>query len=411
MTERTLMSVGCARPTSCTAAVGAWRPTSPGSGDQRGRGALHNGGMTANSLLLELVTARGIQPEPVATGGLVHILQTAPAARTALGGLANAISPVANLQELVYSGQAVNSGQEGRPDIVGADTSGNRLVIEAKFDAALTPPQAGTGYLEWLPIDQPGLLIYLVPKNRMASIWPRLLAGPGGLASVPPPNLADEDEPWLVHKLSGGHALAVVSWESLLARLEPVVVGQEERSDLTQLASLVRAHLRTGWVPLAYGDLPDRFGQQLAGLRHCVIQAALRVSPSKTRSGSSDVGPGRWLTVDGKAVLWAGVRLGTWGRMGQSPLWAMVWSKDPVKVHALREALAPLDNNGPGVVALDGRTWGVPLLVPVGAEQGETTDALATQLTVILDLLKAAPTDVVPDGDKEMPADTDDELT
>lgn len=282
--------------------------------------------------------------------------------------------------------------------------------MEAKFDAALTGPQAGTSYLEWLSDDKPSLLIYLVPKNRMASIWPRLLEGPGGLASVPPPNLADEDQPWLVHGLSRGHALAVVSWESLLARLEAALVGQQERSDLTQLASLVRAHLRTGWVPLAYGDLSDRSGRQLASLRHCVIEAALRVSTSKTRSGSSDAGPGRWLAVDGKAVLWAGLRLGTWGRRGQSPLWAMVWSKDPVKVRALREALAPLDSSGPGVVALDGRTWGVPLLVPVGAEQGETTDALATQLEAILDLLKAAPTDVVPDGEKETPTETDDEL-
>ncbi|MCK0114336.1 hypothetical protein MWU75_19545 [Ornithinimicrobium sp. F0845] len=366
--------------------------------------------MTANTLLLELVTARGLQPEPIATQGLVHILQTSPAARKAITGLANGILPTANLEELVYSGQAVSSAQEGRPDIVGADTEGARLVIEAKFDAALTGPQAGAGYLKWLSSGQPSLLLYLVPKNRVVSIWPRLLAGPAGIPDAPLPDSSSEDQPWLVHGLADGNAVAVVSWESLLARLEAVVVEPPQLSDLTQLASLVRAHLRTGWAPLAHGDLPDRAGQQLAGLRQCVIDAALRVSPSKTRSGSSDAGPGRWLAVNDKAVLWAGLRIGTWGRLGRSPLWAMVWSKDPVEVHALREALAPLSSDGPGVFALDGRTWGVPLYAPVGAEQGETTDALAEQLKVILDLLHSVPVDAMAPGE-EMPLElTDGEL-
>lgn len=316
--------------------------------------------MTSPSLLLNLVVSRGLQPEPVATQGLVHLLQTSAAARKALEGLANAIAPQVALAGLVYAGEVSLKGeQEGRPDIIGRDVKGARLVIEAKFDAALTPAQAGVGYKEWLPANTPAVLIYLVPKNRIASIWPRLMSGPGELHEVDPPDLSHQDEPWLQHDLGMGHVLALVSWESLLDRLKGSLADAQELSDFAQLESLVRAYLASGWVPLAHGDLLDRTGHQIVGLRQCVLEAVAEVSPSKVKPGSGDIGPGRWLAVDGIQAMWAGLHLTNWGRFGQSPIWAFAFEKDQVEATKLRDALDPLvAKGGPGVFEMNGRTWG-----------------------------------------------------
>ena len=63
--------------------------------------------------------------------------------------MAQAVDPAGNFEKLSYTGQAFQA-DAGRPDIVGYDSSGWRLMIEAKFDAGLTAPQAGTQYVDML---------------------------------------------------------------------------------------------------------------------------------------------------------------------------------------------------------------------------------------------------------------------
>jgi hypothetical protein len=55
---------------------------------------------------------------------------------------------------LTFVGQAVGPDDPGRPDIVGSNTGGPRLILEAKFDAALTPAQLDATYLNRLPAKQ-----------------------------------------------------------------------------------------------------------------------------------------------------------------------------------------------------------------------------------------------------------------
>ncbi|MET9276187.1 hypothetical protein, partial [Kribbella sp. NPDC003557] len=107
-------------------------------------------------LLAQVVATRQLQPEPVATDALVHLLGYSRGARAALGNLLSELCPGASIGPLTYTGQMVAEADPGRPDIVGEDASSIRIVIEAKFDAELTAAQLGQSYLDRLPVNQPG---------------------------------------------------------------------------------------------------------------------------------------------------------------------------------------------------------------------------------------------------------------
>jgi hypothetical protein len=351
--------------------------------------------MSSSQLLAHLVQSKGLPPEPVATDALAHILDTSEAARVVLQGIAHALCPEGVFDDLVFSGQAVATDNEGRPDLVGADASGPKLLIEAKFDAALTAPQIGTGYLDWLPEEQEGVLVYLVPANRMPALWPQLLHGPCQMDDVPPPDLAHADAVWLRQPLAGGRVVAAMSWENLVSRLHAALDGGGEATaaaDLAQLDGLVQAQTRTGWIPLATGDLPDRVGPQLVGLRDAAVSVSLLMSKKKVTNATQDIGPGRWITTSSGRAYRVGLHFAAWASLGMTPLWATVWSDDPVRLHAIGEGLSDLrQTGGPGLYRVDQRTWGVPIVIDQGTELGAVGDQIAAVCSKVSDLLNALP--------------------
>ncbi len=344
----------------------------------------YSGHAQAEGVLARIVADRGLQPEPVATDALTHLLVGSADAAQALTGLATALVGAAMNTPLTFSTQASAADAAGRPDLLGVDASGPRLVGEAKFDASLTEHQQGTAYLDRLPTGQPGVLLFIVPEDRLAVIWPQLLRGPGALAAVPSPSTVVVTDGTVTHHLGDGRVLAAVTWPRLLSVLRQAVElsgDTSDRSDLEQLDGLVRWRTRTGWLPLAAGDLPDTAGRQLAGVRNAVLRAASQVSAAKVRNGSGDGGPGRWFKTPGGRWLWAGFWLNQWDRGGISPAWATVSASSDTSFAAITDALKPLDElNGVGRFRTAPRQWAVPLSVPFGVEVDQATGALASQL-------------------------------
>src|SRR5271166_2463065 len=123
-----------------------------------------------DGLLASLVASHGWRPEPVATESLVHVLQR-PEARAALGAWADALVPGLAAANLDYAGQVISGEAEGRPDVVGSTGSQARVVIEAKFAAPLTAAQTAGAYIGHLTVGAQGLLVYLVPSDRVAAMW------------------------------------------------------------------------------------------------------------------------------------------------------------------------------------------------------------------------------------------------
>jgi hypothetical protein len=318
--------------------------------------------------------------------------------------LVTALNPDGEHKGLMFTGQVVQAAREGRPDIVGADASGPRVLIEAKFDAELTAAQVGTGYLEWLAPGQVGTLIYLVPANRMPAIWPQLLAGPCELTEVPPANLSHTDSPWLAQALGDGRVVGALSWETMIKRLHLNVDGSGDVAaiaDLSQLEGVVEAYAGAGWIPLSAGDQPGRTGAQLWGLVSALQKAAYSVSKGKVTNASQDLGFGRWISTPKGRSIRVGLHLQAWAKIGLSPIWATVWTRDPVRFAEIYERLSILNAaGGPGVYKVDEINWGVPLTAPLGAEIGGVTEALATQCQRLAELLDTLPDEAAPDEDE-----------
>ena len=73
---------------------------------------------------------------------------------------------------LQWAEQVHDESDTARPDLVGADELGARVIIEAKFDAELTRAQRSRVYLDRLVGEAPVLLLFVAPPSRLPSLWP-----------------------------------------------------------------------------------------------------------------------------------------------------------------------------------------------------------------------------------------------
>ena len=129
--------------------------------------------MTNTTLFAQIVPMFG-QTEVAATAALRHILVQSESARDALERMLLAAGvEVDSLTR--FQTEAI--GEEGeRVDLVCYDEHGTeRVLIEAKFWAGLTDNQPNT-YLARLPEEGHSVLLFVVPAQRMETLWPVLCA-------------------------------------------------------------------------------------------------------------------------------------------------------------------------------------------------------------------------------------------
>jgi hypothetical protein len=248
------------------------------------------------SLLADIVASRQLQAEPVATDALVHLLTRSAAGRASMAKLLNELCPTAEATELSFTGQVV-SGDDGRPDIVACDAYGVRLVVEAKFDAALTPIQLTMAYARQLVPDLPGAIVFLVPQDRLEALSTELLRAIGADGAI-----SKSEHTHVLALLDGQKVLAAISWQFLLSRVRRAMeqaLEHENLADLVQIEGLVAWRTRAGWVPLLDGDLPETAGRQLSGVIHAALNAAQRASAQRISQGSGDQGAGRYIWTRG----------------------------------------------------------------------------------------------------------------
>ncbi|MGO4664537.1 hypothetical protein AB4Z14_21980 [Terrabacter sp. 2TAF16] len=308
------------------------------------------------------------------------------AARKGLTSVFDRISTESASQPLSFAEQVVDVGADGRPDLVGSDTLGPRLILEAKFDAELTPIQRGQSYEARIAAGHAGVVLFLVPDERVAAIWPELLEGPGRYPGDAAPHYRP-DENVQTFVLASGNVLAATSWQYVLAVMrEAMGVANEEENlhDVAQIQGLVEWRSRVGWTPLLPGDLPARTGRQLSALVDALLGAASGISAAKATSGSGDAGAGRYVTSPGGRTVWIGMWLSWWGTYGESPVWIQAKARPGQPVDLIAAQLRSV----PGLVARHDRGDVIaPLVVPPGAEIDAVKSSLVAQVRRVLDLL------------------------
>ena len=213
--------------------------------------------MTENfSLLAHMVPKITPQVENAATEALAYILNRSDSAMQSLNGLLQEdgfpIEPIVRVEtQVTYPDGSI-------PDVVGYDKNNQtRLLVEAKFGAALGQGQAG-GYAQLL--NQPGraVLMFLAPDRRIPVLWATIekqmkefselddLASAQGVkrARVVWNKPSDTDL-----------RLILTSWVWLIDRLEAMEPDRDIRSDLSQLRGLARREDSRVFLPIHDEDL------------------------------------------------------------------------------------------------------------------------------------------------------------
>jgi hypothetical protein len=256
--------------------------------------------MNQYSLLARVAPGLTSQSENLATKSLLYLLQRYGTAHEAFVDLVSIVG-YEPPSDLTFNAQ-VHMPYGNIPDLVGA-TEGEPgvLLVESKFWARLTPNQPA-GYLDRLPTDREGMVLFIAPKKGYEELWDRLVArcGREGLEvrseTGEPPN-------WRAARTSKGR-LALASWSFVLDQLEGRLeeAGQERGAhEVWQLRGLCR-HLEE---PFRVG--PPGSEERKARMRSIVDEVARRLSNDIFDTRGLGVGQGaryyrRFGTLAGRMV-------------------------------------------------------------------------------------------------------------
>lgn len=335
--------------------------------------------------------SRSDQTENVATEALNYVLNRSPVARYAfLEYVRQAGVELPNT--LIFRTQAVGD-DNAIPDLVGTDSESRQVfLLEAKFWAGLTGNQPVT-YLERLPTEVEGLLLFVAPARRFETLWPELLrrCQDGNVAVE---HLHDDvAQDFRAVRVGPAHTLALTSWRAVLAYILRVLETKGEHrtaSDVQQLQGLCERMDSDAFLPLRSEELTSDIGTRI--VQYCeildeAIRKARAAGIASTKGFSYRRGPalyGHYLGLAGnQCLLHFSGKL--WGRLRATPLWLRV---DHVQSKPwIKDALASLEQEQPSRLLPAGRDLLVPINMPTGVEKQEVVSAVVAQMKEVATLL------------------------
>ena len=197
-------------------------------------------------------------PENLATEALAFIFNRSAAVREALRRLVGRTG--IELPSLARFCSQAGDLQGNIPNLVGLDAMGaERLFVENKFWAGLTENQPA-GYLERLPAEGGGVLVFVVPSKRLPIVWAELASSAMNRARrLPhhPEQLAGELQ---FARLTSSTAIAATTWNAVLDSLEAAARASGEASaaaDIVQLRSLCDVMDNEAFLPVRMAELTN----------------------------------------------------------------------------------------------------------------------------------------------------------
>ena len=281
--------------------------------------------MSDDMLLAYLVSSFPGKTEDIATEALCHIFRHSDACVEALNDVVQSgvrdVAPIATLKTQVI-------GADGtRPDLVCLDETGEeRVLIEVKFWAPLTAKQP-VGYVKRLAEDGRGVVMFLVPDDRVRYLWPQLRTRLDREFD----GVEEIDAERRSVRISGTQQhLMVVSWESLLDAMAARTGDSGERGAVTQirqLRSLARYADKGAFKPIPHGNDSIMSEQRLREYRRLVDAATEEginqdwADRKGLRATPKPYGYGRYIRLHG-TVVWFGINTDLFDSTGRTPLWA-----------------------------------------------------------------------------------------
>lgn len=347
-----------------------------------------------DTLLTHLAWKLSSRHEDIAVEALGFILRSA-SARRVLVELAR--DGGADPGEIVSVRTQVGGLDQTRPDLVGNDEQGNEsLIIEAKFWAGLTSNQPNA-YLERLPEHK--VLLFVAPTSRLETLWNELCRL-AGVDKQQNSYVTSEFKSTRTNKeISGDKHLMLISWTSLLDRLERSS-DSDMLNEIWQLAGFVRSIDESGFPPLSTEDLAPKIPRRLRGFRQLVDDATDRA----VNKGCVDIkglkiqpqyrGYGRYIRVKG-AGAWFGIDSNRWakGSYPDTPIWLQFtqWVGDTsIPLDQTRNVLKPLTQSDPPEGYDDGDEIVVPFSLPVGVEYESVLESVVCKIQQVATMIQAA---------------------
>ncbi len=279
------------------------------------------------SVLAHVVLGGSLPAEPAATQALAHILKSNPDIAGSFVGLLQDAN-VAFEPGPIEAERAQE--EDSRPDLTIHDSEGRvRIFVENKFWAGLTKAQP-VSYLRDLPEYPPSALLFIVPEQRVATVWNELKA-----------RCSAEDLEWTdapgVSAVTSAHVgcktIMIASWSRVLERLlDAAGSGGHDniRHDILQLRGLTSQMDAEAFLPLREDEATDQdVARRLINyveLIPDIIEQLKRSEIADTkglRPGNTTHSAGRFFRIHAhqEFVSWLGIHLIAWQDAGISPLW------------------------------------------------------------------------------------------
>ena len=345
------------------------------------------------SVLAHVVVGGAQQNEPAATQALAYILKSCPDLARAFVGLLRtadiAFDPGRVEAELTVE-------EDSRPDLTIHDSDGQlRVFVENKFWAPLTSAQP-TNYLRNLPETPPSALVFVVPEQRVHTVWRELgeRCRREGLEAT-----VTSDSGSMKSACVDNRIMMIVSWKTVLERLLDAAVASGHdtvKNDILQLQGLTGRMDSAAFLPLRTDEVTD---QETARRLINYVELIDNVVNELVRAGVADTEglrvsntyhyAGRFFHIhaDGRFETWLGIDLTAWRDEGISPLW---WRFRTI-TGVVRGHFENIPELCSDVGSRDDGLY-VPVRLKTGVERdGVVSDAVAQMKRIADQVLKTVP--------------------
>ena len=360
--------------------------------------------MTDDTLLACLAPRLTNRTEDIAVKALWYILSKSEMARNALEEILK--TGGANVGRIVRLETEATGDNQERPDLVAFDDDGvKHVLIEAKFEAGLTPNQPGEYLKSLLKVkDRPSALLFVAPEWRREVLWANLRR----VSESNSISLGDDTKKGPIWSTSAGknRHLLLTSWRHLLCSMK--AKANEETSvmcDIQQLQGLCERMDAGAFLPLRPGELSSEFPKRILDLNRLIYDAveraefvtayqksAWRDEPGGNSGASGNIATGRYIGIgeylghgDRTGSVWFGISFKHWARHRKTPLWLLLMYDSPREVPPTLKELERTDP--PELIYENAQAMWISIDLPTDVEYDEVLDAVVERLRYVAELI------------------------
>lgn len=300
-----------------------------------------------------LASEFGQSPEDLATEGFRHLLGH----RVAGSAFINYVNGQCGTDldpSMTFRSQKGTDEGEGQPDMKGVEGDGStRLLVESKFWAGLSTHQPN-GYLRQLVGSQGGVLLFLVPKPRRPSFWPKVRdkaldrwASTGEPVTANQYSTSEVFNDKHILRLENNTTMLLRSWKEVLNAVTTGVQSEGGHrkllEDIRQVQSLCDRFSRSGFLPLRGKEIGQDVGRRVRQLHGLVRDLRSQLGEGWTSDTQLSTSRYRYaFTTELHGYDAAiGIKYYWWSEKGQSPLWLRIKAETEDRRNAVLRTIKP----------------------------------------------------------------------